>query len=214
MVAPSILSADFTDIGGAVALAESADADWIHLDVMDGSFVPPITFGAQMAAAIRGRTRLPLDAHLMVDQPGRHIEDFVKAGVDRLTFHIEAEVHAHRLVNAIRRSGLKAGISIVPSTPVSAVEELLSEVDQVLVMTVNPGYGGQSLIPSTLQKVRRLAAIRKDRSADYLIVIDGGFGPSTAAEVWAAGVDVAVMGSAFFGAAEPAKVLEGCRNSV
>jgi len=178
---------------------------------MDGNFVPPITFGAQMAAAVRSRTKLPLDAHLMTTNPGSHLDSFIHAGVDRFTFHIEAEIHAHRLIGEIQKAGIKAGISIVPSTPVSRIEELLCLVDQVLVMTVNPGWGGQSLISETLLKVCKLDALRRNGAGDFLICIDGGFGKETASEVWEAGVDAAVMGSAFFGADNPAQILQECR---
>ncbi len=211
VIAPSVLAADFTDIGEAVNLIEKAGGDWIHLDVMDGCFVPPITFGSQMIASIRSRTKLPLDAHLMTLNPGNKLEAFLKAGVDRFTFHVEAEVHSHRLIGEIRKNGIKAGISIVPSTPVSLIVELLASVDQVLVMTVNPGWGGQSLIPETLNKVRELDKIRRNGAGEYLICIDGGFGNDNSSEVWAAGVDVAVMGSAFFNAQDPKATLQDCR---
>jgi len=211
IIAPSVLAADFSDISRAVKLIESAGAEWVHLDVMDGCFVPPITFGAQMASAIRSETDLPLDTHLMTVNPGKHLEAFMNSGVDRFTFHIEAEIHAHRLIGEIHNSGAKAGIAIVPSTPVSLISELLGYVDQVLVMTVNPGWGGQSMIISTLNKVRTLNEMRKAGAGEYKICIDGGFAGNTAQETWDAGVDVAVMGSAFFKAENPAEALRKCR---
>ena len=211
IIAPSVLAADFADMGQAVRLAEEAGADWIHLDVMDGSFVPPITFGAQMIRDLRKLTELPFDAHLMTMHPGAHLQSFRDAGVDWFTFHLEAEPHAHRLLGEVKALGMKAGVSIVPSTPVSALSEILDMVDQVLVMTVNPGKGGQSLIPSTLNKVRQLAELRDRGAGDYLVAMDGGFAPETAAEIWGAGADVAVMGSAFFGAEDPRQAMNSCR---
>lgn len=211
LIAPSVLSADFADIDSALRLIEQSGADWIHLDVMDGHFVPPITFGAKMVQDIRKRTRLPLDAHLMVEAPERQVEDFAEAGADFITFHPEACVHAHRCIQMIRNRGCKPGISIVPSTPVSVIEELLPFVELILVMTVNPGYGGQDLLPFCLEKVKKLRRIRSELKADFLISVDGGIGPSTASQAAQARPDVLVMGSAFFSSPDPATLVEQMR---
>jgi ribulose-phosphate 3-epimerase len=204
IVAPSILSGDFSDVASDIGRIEESGADWIHLDVMDGSFVPNITFGPKMVADIRARTRLPLDVHLMIDDPGRYVRAFVDAGADYVTFHIEAAVHAHRVVQQIRSAGAKPGVALVPSTPASAVDELLDEVEMILVMTVNPGFGGQSLIPRTVEKLASIAARRRELGATFLLEVDGGINPETAALVRAAGCDVLVSGSAFFAADDAA----------
>jgi ribulose-phosphate 3-epimerase len=179
---------------------------------MDGSFVPVITFGSQMVSAIRSRTKRPLDVHLMIEKPENHIESFIRAGSDLITFHIEAAVHAHRIVQMIKTGGAKAGIAIVPSTPVSVISELLPMVDLVLVMTVNPGYGGQSLIPECLDKVGVLSRLRKENLHSYEISVDGGINRSTIVRAKKAGIDVFVAGSAFFGADDPAGELEYLKN--
>lgn len=211
LIAPSILSADFADIDSALRLIEKSGSDWIHLDVMDGHFVPPITFGAKMVQDIRKRTRLPLDAHLMAEAPERLVEDFAQAGADYITFHPEACVHAHRCIQTIRKRGCKPGISIVPSTPVSVVEELLPFIDLILVMTVDPGYGGQDLLPFCLEKVKKLRRIRSELRTSFLISVDGGIGASTASEAAAADPDVLVMGSAFFSHPDPEALVEQMR---
>ncbi|HWR11645.1 MAG TPA: ribulose-phosphate 3-epimerase [Rectinemataceae bacterium] len=200
IIAPSILSADFADISSGLETIARSGSDWVHLDVMDGHFVPPITFGTKMVSDIRPRVSLPLDVHLMTSDPERLVPEFAAAGADIITFHAEACTHAHRAIQSIRECGKKAGISIVPSTPLSSIVELLPFVDLVLIMTVNPGYGGQKLLPFCLEKIKRLKATRSSMKLDFLISADGGIGPSTIAEVAEAGPEVLVVGSAFFGA--------------
>ena len=205
IAAPSILAADFTAIGDAVRLVESFGGDWIHLDVMDGRFVPNLTFGQKMVRDIRRMTDLPLDTHLMVEEPERYIAEFVDAGSDFITFHIEASVHADRTVALIEDLGKKPGISLVPSTPVHAIQELLGKVFQVLVMTVNPGFGGQKLIPGCVEKVRALDGLRRKLGLSFRIAVDGGINRETARIVREAGADVLIAGSAFFESADPAQ---------
>jgi ribulose-phosphate 3-epimerase len=183
----------------------------IHCDVMDGQFVPNITFGPKMVADVRRRTALPLDTHLMIERPEQYVGLFAEAGADYLCFHLEAAVHAHRILQQIRSLGMKAGISIVPSTPAEVLGELLDELDLILVMTVNPGFGGQSLIPRCVEKVRALAAMRSDRGLEFLISVDGGVNGSTAPGLRDAGADVMVTGSAFFSSDDPRSILEELR---
>ena len=207
LVAPSILASDFTVIGEAVQLIESAGGDWIHMDVMDGHFVPNLTFGQKMVADVRKITRLPIDTHLMIDEPERYIGEYAAAGSDFITFHIEATVHADRVVSQIEESGKRPGISLVPSTPAQAIVELLPRVFQVLVMTVNPGFGGQELIPGCVEKVRYLDGLRKDHGLSFKIAVDGGINRETARTVIGAGADILVAGSAFFESQYPRQEL-------
>ncbi len=204
LLAPSILSADFSNLAESIALIERKGGDLVHIDIMDGHFVPNLTIGPIVIESIRSKTKLPFDVHLMVDNPADYLEPFAKIGCEYITFHIEACVHAHRLVSRIHELGCRAGVSLVPSTPVSALEELLPIVDMVLVMSVNPGFGGQKLIPSCLDKVRELKKIQRNRGFSYIVSVDGGVNSETLPLVLDAGTDLVVSGSAFFSG-----VLEG-----
>ena len=198
LLSPSILACDFSNIGAALSQIEEAGGDMVHLDVMDGHFVPEISIGAGVVSSLRGKTALPFDAHLMVQDPERFVPQFAKAGADYITFHYEAAVHAHSLISQIHALGAKAGISIVPSTPAALLSELLGCVELVLVMTVNPGYGGQPIIGFCLDKARQLARMREERGLKFLISVDGGVNAQNFCEVLDTGVDVVVSGSAFF----------------
>ncbi|WP_010258781.1 ribulose-phosphate 3-epimerase [Treponema primitia] len=202
IIAPSVLSADFSFMADGVALIGSSGAEWVHLDVMDGCFVPNISFGPKMVADLRPHTAQIFDVHLMVQNPANFIDSFAQAGADYITFHTEAAVHSHRLLQAIHEKGKKAGISIVPSTPVSLIEPLLPFVDLILIMTVNPGYGGQPIIPECFEKVRDLVKFREAGRGDYLISVDGGINEATAPSAREAEVDIMVAGSAFFSAVD------------
>lgn len=197
-LAPSLLAADFSDLKGALKYAEENGGDYIHIDVMDGKFVPEISFGQVVISSIRPLTKLPFDVHLMIERPENAIQSFVDCGSDFITFHIEATSHADRIIQMIHSAGKKAGVALCPATPAAAVRELLSSADIVLVMTVNPGWGGQHLIPYTLEKVKELADIRDGKGFKYLISVDGGINRETVKAARDAGADIIVSGTSFF----------------
>ena len=212
-IAPSILSADFSRLGEQIKTVERAGASLLHVDVMDGRFVPNITVGLPVVKAISRATQLPIDAHLMIVEPARYVESFVEAGARMVSIHIEADPHAHRTLTAIRAAGAKAGIAINPATSLSALEEAIKFVDFVLVMSVNPGFGGQEFISSSLDKVRRLRKMLDERGSKARIEIDGGIDQDNVAEVAGAGAEIVVSGSAIFGAPDPAVALRELREA-
>jgi ribulose-phosphate 3-epimerase len=199
-IAPSILSADFGRLAEEVRAAEAAGADWVHVDVMDGRFVPNITIGPLVVEAVRKATRLPIDAHLMIVEPERYVEAFAQAGADVVSVHAEASPHLHRTLQAIRAAGARPAVALNPSTPLSAVEWVLGDCEMVLLMSVNPGFGGQQFIEAVVDKIRRLRAMADERGLPLEIEVDGGIKPGTAASVVAAGANVLVAGTAVFGA--------------
>ena len=205
LIAPSVLSADFGHLARAVRAVAGMGGDFVHLDVMDGHFVPNLTFGPKAVADLRPVTTLPFDVHLMIERPDLWTDRFIDAGADWLTIHLEAAVHAQRTLAAIRGRNKRPGVSIVPATPAEALSEVLDDADLVLVMTVNPGYGGQQLIPRTLRKVETLARMRAARKLGFLIEVDGGINRDTARAAVEAGADVIVAGSAVFEAPDPAR---------
>jgi ribulose-phosphate 3-epimerase len=210
-IAPSILSADFARLGDEVRALERGGADFVHLDVMDGHFVPNITIGPDIVKAVNGVTDLPLDVHLMITNPENFLEDFIEAGADYLTVHVEAQPHLHRTVTRIQELGARAGVSLNPSTPASLLEEILPQSDLILVMSVNPGFGGQSFIPASLDKVKVLRKMIDRCGGKALLEVDGGIKVENAAPLRAAGADVLVSGSGVFGGGDYGKTIARLR---
>jgi len=206
-IAASVLSADLGRLPEQIERAAEGGADWLHVDVMDGHFVPNLTFGAPLVRALRRMTSMPIDVHLMVERPERYLGEFADAGASVFTFHPEATVHVQRHLATARQLGMLAGLALNPSTPVALLEEIVEDVDLVLVMSVNPGYGGQSYIPQSSDKIRRTRALLDRRNSRAALEVDGGITPATIAEAWGAGADTLVAGTAVFGVADPAEAV-------
>jgi len=206
-IAPSVLSADLARLPEQIDRAAEGGADWLHVDVMDGHFVPNLTFGAPLVRALRRLTSMPIDVHLMVERPERYLGEFADAGASVFTFHPEATVHVQRHLATARQLGMLAGLALNPSTPVALLEEIVDDVDLVLVMSVNPGYGGQSYIPQSTDKIRRTRALLDQRNSRAALEVDGGITSATIGEAWGAGADTFVAGTAVFGAADPGQAV-------
>ena len=213
-IAPSILSADFNRLQDEIRAVEAAGADWIHADVMDGHFVPNITFGPMVVEAVRRTTRLPIDVHLMITEPDRYIADFAKAGATYISVHVEACVHLNRTLQLIRDHGARPGVALNPATPLESLIWVLEYIDYVLVMSVNPGFGGQAFIPNSLERIRTLHRLMVDRGLNTLIEVDGGVSDKTIADIAAAGADVLVAGSAIFKSSDYGAAIRSLRDKM
>lgn len=207
IIAPSLLSADFLNLEKDIRMLNESEADWLHLDVMDGRFVPNITFGMPIVKQMKKVARKPLDVHLMIVEPEKYLEGFCDAGADILTVHEEACIHLHRTIMRIKELGMKAGVSLNPHTPVATLQDILTEIDLVLLMSVNPGFGGQSFIENTYEKIRRLRKMAEDQKTSLIIEIDGGVTDKNAQKLVDAGADALVAGSFVFGATDPSKAI-------
>ncbi len=214
LIAPSILSADSMRLGEEIRAAEQAGAEWLHIDIMDGHFVPNITIGPAMVKGIRKITGLVLDVHLMIEKPENFIDAFYEAGADYITVHSEATFHLHRLIQSIKERGIKAGVSLNPATPVNVLDYIIGDLDMVLLMSVNPGFGGQDFIPAMVPKIALLRDMIKTRGLKTLIQVDGGVKLDNARTIVSAGADVLVMGSAFFGASDYRALMEKLRDKL
>ena len=208
LIAPSVLSANFLELGNDIEMINNSDADWFHVDVMDGRFVPNISFGMPVIKALKKKAQKPLDVHLMIVEPERYFEDFKNVGADVLTIHYEASTHLHRSLQAIKALGMKAGVSLNPHTPVHLLEDIIQDIDLVLIMSVNPGFGGQKFIEQSFDKVRKLKKMITERGCDTLIEIDGGVNLENAPKLVEAGVDVLVAGNTVFSSDNPSKTIK------
>lgn len=213
-IAPSLLSADFVRLADEVKAAEDSGVDMLHLDIMDGHFVPNITIGPGVVEAIRKITKLPLDVHLMISDPDKFLNDFIKAGADFLTVHVEAVIHLHRTIQYIKDNNIKVGVSLNPATPIYTLDNILNDIDMVLIMTVNPGFGGQAFIPSMLEKIKSLKKFIESKGQNVLIEVDGGVKLDNAKIIAEAGVDILVIGSAFFGSGNYQEFMKQLRENL
>ena len=203
MLSPSILSADFSKLAEEIQMLEKAGADYIHIDVMDGHFVPNITIGPVVLKSLAGKTKLPFDVHLMIENPERYLQDFITDNTEFITVHVEACIHAHRVIQQIKGLGVKAGLSLNPATPLNTLESILEELDLVLLMSVNPGFGGQNFIDTTIEKIEKLDEIRNKKNLQFKIEVDGGINLENVEKILSAGADMVVVGAAIFAAKDP-----------